>query len=215
MGLGISQELMVSCLTSWQRLGHANPFVEVGKSGRGGGGEGEEEKAVHCNVIMMGYGEAGRERMRRSVMRGVGTELTAGEEEEKGQDRMVTGLEEEQQEEGLGFLRSALKASRKHRGSGYDDYDDDDDKGDNCKDQTICAAEAAEELKGLGVEELARRLSALHAAADGLEQRPAASGIGTTAYFNSIRSSRCEPTNPASPLIALGRIVEYLLDSPA
>ncbi len=56
-------------------------------------------------------------------------------------------------------------------------------------DGSDCAA-AAEELKGLGVDELARRINALHSAAAAAGEGQHAALSGTGAYFNRVRSSR-------------------------
>jgi hypothetical protein len=181
-------------VTMMQQLGRGIPYVEATKlSSRGGKVVGADE-VVPCNVIVMG---AGRERMGRELLESLEHVLREEENEEDGHNGILANREGEFDDGDLNLLRTKLKASRKH-----DDDDDDDDS--KCNEENVCAEAAAEELRGLGIDELTRRINALHAASAGQEQQVAASGREAAAYFNRVRRSRCRPhTSLLSPLAAL------------
>ncbi len=176
-----------------QMLGLLIPYVEFGKQRDARDGQGYSGGTVDCNVIMMGKGGGGK---------GLGR-MVAGEEElgrmkrgkEGGEERQRTWIKTQREaaqegeeedvlvEEEMAALRSALKASRVGKTGDDDDSNDDGGKGSVVKD-----LKAHDALKGVGVEELARQINALHHKEE--EQQHACAGRTVISYLNTVRFNR-------------------------
>ncbi len=184
-------------MTLTQLLGRAIPYVEVGRKEKAGvfAVEMEDDAAgrVDCNVIMKGHG--GGFRMLGGIggveeewveRKGKGSSGSGGEHRWMKGDGGLLLLKEEE-ERGMNAIRSALKASRRSNSNAANADGDDDDS----REEKIREAEAREALKGVGVEELTRRMNALHAEQQQQQQQQHAStGINAISYLNTMRFNR-------------------------
>jgi hypothetical protein len=182
-----------------QLLGKAIPYTDAARANRFEEEEGdaEERGSVDCNVIMMGYGRQ-RGRLTETFSKREWESFGGVGEEEGGRgggggsgscgsgDGEVGGWLSgggEGADGGLAALRCALQGSRSKQGHAVSDVvvvDDGDCDG-------VVELEADDELVGVGIEELTRRMNALHAAQQQQQQQHAPSGVSVLSYLDTMR----------------------------
>ena len=177
-----------------QLLGHAIPYADAAKA-RTFEEEtrtAEERGSVSCNVIMMGYDrQRGRltetfskrewEAFGRGGGGGGGGSCGSGDGEDGAAEAWLSGGGEGA-DSGIAALRCALQGSRSKQGDGVSDVvvDDGDRDGE-------AELEVDDELVGLGIEELTRRMNALHAAEQQQQQQHACTGVSVLSYLDAMR----------------------------
>ncbi len=180
-----------------QLLGKAIPYTDAARANgfEEEEGDAEERGSVDCNVIMMGYGRQ-RGRLTETFSKrdwesfgggggGVGEEGRGGGREScgsgNGEEAWLSGGGEGA-DGGMAALRCALQGSRSKQGHAVSDVVGDDGDCDG-----VAELEAHDELVGVGIEELTRRMNALHAAQQQQQQQHAPAGVSVLSYLDTMR----------------------------
>ena len=169
-----------------QLLGKSIPYVDAARSKMF-----EEEKEIerlYCNVIMIEHGmERGKtpEKFSSKTEKEFGVVGASGcvDDANDGAQEAWMRAGSESADVGMAGLRRAMQASR--RNEGQDALDNgvvDDGVGDGAAE-----LKAKDELGGVGIDELIRRMNALHAAELQQQQQHVHSGASVLSYLNVMR----------------------------